>query len=169
MPQTLLAIAAMMLATFFAYQQQRSVMQTRLDMVRNEIETAATGVAVDRLDEIGVMSFDDVTKGGTEIASANLLTSSVTFVNDAPPIDDIDDFDNSVIQNFRVFAGDTLWFGVEANVQYASEAQTDQAVADPAQRTKYKMVTVKVYSLTIANVDTIALSQTFSCGTKCAW
>jgi hypothetical protein len=159
----------MMLATFFAYQQQRSVMQTRLDMVRNEVETAATGVAVDRLEEIGVMAFDDATKGGDEVASANFLTSAAAFVNDAPPIDDIDDFDNSIIQSFRVYAGDTLWFGVEADVQYANEVQTDQAVADPAQITKYKMVTVKVYSLSIANVDTVRLSQTFSCGSKCAW
>ena len=169
MPQTLLAIAAMMLATFFAFQQQRSVMQTRLDMIRNEFETAATGVAVDRLEEIGVMAYDDVTKGGDEVGSATLLTSAPTFLNDAPPIDDIDDFDNSVIQSYRVFAGDTMWFGVQADVQYANEAQTDQPVGDTVTRTKYKMVTVTVYSLSYANVDTIRLSQTFSCGSKCAW
>ncbi len=169
MPQTLLAIAAMMVATLFAFQQQRNVMQTRMQMIHSEIATAATGVAVDRLEEIGVMAFDEATKSGDKIYSSSSLTSMPTFTDDAPPIDDVDDFDGSLVERFRVYAADTLWYGVETTVRYASEAQPDDVVSDPNQRTKFKKATVKVYSLNYARVDTISLSQSFSCGSKCDW
>ena len=169
MPQTLLAICAVMLATFFAFQQQRSVLETRLEMVRNEVETAATGVAVDRLEEIGVMAFDEATKSGDKIFSSNSLTSRGVFTVDAPPVDDLDDFDGSYVERFRVYSGDTLWYGVETGIQYADEAQPDQAIADPFVKTKFKKATVRVYSLNTTKVDTISISQSYSCGSKCEW
>ena len=169
MPQTLLAICAVMLATFFAFQQQRSVLETRLEMVRNEVETAATGVAVDRLEEIGVMAFDEATKSGDKIFSSASLTSSAIFTVDAPPIDDLDDFDGSYVERFRVYSGDTLWYGVETGIEYADESQPDLAIADPFQKTKFKKATVTVYSLNVTKIDTLAVSQSYSCGSKCEW
>lgn len=169
MPQTLLALVAMMMASLFALNQQRGIMQTRLTMVRNEVATAATGVAVDRLEEVRTMAFDEATKGEDKIFSTSELTSKPTFTDDAPPIDDVDDFDASYVKRYRVWASDTLWYGVNTSVVYATEAQPDQPVADPNERTKFKKATVKVYSLNVANVDTITISQSFSCGSKCAW
>jgi len=159
----------MMVATLFAFQQQRNIMQTRLQMVRSEVATAATGVAVDRLEEIGAVAFDDATKSEDKVFSPAGLTSMPTFTDDAPPVDDIDDFNGSFVQRFRVYAGDTLWYGVETTVRYASEAQPDIVVLDPMLRTKFKKATVKVYSQNVARVDTISLSQSFSCGSMCDW
>ncbi|MEX0822342.1 MAG: hypothetical protein WD021_09375 [Rhodothermales bacterium] len=169
MPQTLLALAAMMMATLFALNQQRGVMQTQMSMIRNEIETAGTGVAVDRLEEVRAMAFDEATKGGDKIFASSELTSKPTFTDDAPPIDDIDDFDASYVERFRVWQSDTLWYGVETSVGYADEAAPDMLIADPNQRTKFKKATVTVYSLSVEFVDTIRISQSFSCGSKCAW
>lgn len=169
MPQTLLALVAMMMATLFALNQQRGIMQTRLTMVRNEVATAATGVAVDRLEEVRTMAFDEATKGEDKIFASSDLTSKPTFTDDAPPIDDVDDFDASYVQRFRVWTSDTLWYGVETSIVYATESQPDEPVADPNERTKFKKATVKVYSLNVENVDTITISQSFSCGSKCAW
>ncbi len=169
MPQTLLALGAVMVATFFSFQQQRSVLETRMQMIRNEVETAATAVAVDRLAEIGAMAYDDATKGDVRIFSSAALTSSATFTEDAPPVDDIDDFDGSSVTRHRVSSGDTLRYGVETTVEYADENVPDSPILDPTVRTKFKKATVKVYSLNVAYVDTIRLSQSYSCGSKCAW
>ncbi|MEX0747922.1 MAG: hypothetical protein WD275_07985 [Rhodothermales bacterium] len=169
MPQTLLAFCAVMLAAFFAFQQQRSVVDTRMKMVQNEVETAATGVAVDRLEEIGVMAYDEATKSGGKIFSSASLTAKGIFTVDAPPIDDVDDFDGSYVERFRVYSGDTLWYGVETGIQYADEAQPDQEIVDPFLKTKFKKATVRVYSLNVTEIDTISLSQSYSCGSKCDW
>lgn len=169
MPQTLLAIGAVMMATFFSFQQQRSLLETRMQMIRNEVETAATAVAVDRLAEIGAMAYDDATKGDDRIFSSTSLTARNTFTDDAPPIDDIDDFHGASVSRFRVTTGDTLWYGVESSISYANENAPDAAIVDPAIRTKFKKATVTVYSLNVAQIDTIRISQSFSCGSKCAW
>ena len=169
MPQTLLALVAMMTAALFALNQQRGIMETRLAMMHNEVASAGTGVAVDRLEEVRTMAFDEATKGGDDIAAAAALTSKTTFTDDAPPIDDIDDFDGSYVQRFRVWSGDTLWYGVQTKVDYALESQPDTPVSDPNVRTKFKMATVTVFSLNVAKTDTISISQSFACGSRCAW
>lgn len=169
MPQTLLALAAMMIATLFALNQQRGIMQTRMSVLRNEVQTAATGVAVDRLEEVRAMAFDEATKGEGKIFTSAGLTSKPTFTDDAPPIDDMDDFDGSYVERFRVWQQDTLWYGVETDVRYAEETAPETPIADPNQRTKFKKATVRVYSLNVERIDTITISQSFSCGSKCAW
>lgn len=168
MPQTLLALAAMMMATLFALNQQRGIMQTRMSMMENEVATAATGVAVDRLEEIRSMAFDDVVKGEDKAFSSSALTSKATFTDDAPPIDDIDDFDGAYVERFRVWQSDTLWFGVATVVRYADEDAPDTPVSDPNQHTKFKKATVTVSSLSTP-ADTISISQSYSCGSKCDW
>lgn len=169
MPQTMLALLAVMMAALFSLNQQRGIMQTRMNMMHNEVMSAGTGVAVDRLEEVRTMAFDEATKGEDKIFASAALTSKPTFTDDAPPIDDIDDFDGSYVERFRVWMSDTLWYGVETSVVYALETQPDAPVADINTRTKFKKATVKVYSLDIAKVDTITLSQSFSCGSKCEW
>lgn len=169
MPQTMLALLAVMMAALFSLNQQRGIMQTRMNMMQNEVMSAGTGVAVDRLEEVRTMAYDEETKGEDKIFASTALTSKPTFTDDAPPIDDIDDFDGSYVKRHRVWMSDTLWYGVETSVVYALETQPDAPVADVNTRTKFKKATVKVYSLDIAKVDTITLSQSFSCGSKCDW
>lgn len=158
----------MMIATLFAFQQQRNVMETRLQMVRNEVETAGTGVAVDRLEEIRIMAYDEATKGEDKLSTPNSLTFVAQFTSDSPA-DDMDDFDGSYVERFRTYAGDTLWYGVESTVRYADEIAPDNALGVAHQPTKFKKATVRVFSLNVAKTDTIAISQSYSCGSKCEW
>lgn len=169
MPQTLLALVAMMTAALFALNQQRGIMQTRMSMVRNEVASAGTGVAVDRLEEIRTMAYDEATKGGDDVSSASELTSKATFTDDAPPIDDVDDFDGSYVRRYRIWSADTLWFGVRTSIEYAEETSPDTPVADPSTRTKFKKATVTVFSLDVEYVDTMSIAQSFACGSRCAW
>lgn len=169
MPQTLLALVAVMMASLFAFQQQRYVLDMRMDMIRNEIATQATSVAVDRLEEIRAMSFDEATKGENNITSQSDLTLKDHFTDDAPPIDDVDDFDGATVQRFRVVGTDTLWFEVTTQVAYAQEADPDATISDVSVRTKFKKATVWVHSLNTSVTDTIAVAQSVACGSKCKW
>lgn len=162
MSQTLLAILALMLATMFAVQQQRHTGFTRLSMIRAEISTQSTGVAVDRLEEIGSMAFDEATVGGTAVSLAN-LTAGPPFQLDAPG-NDIDDFHGVSVDTFRVAGLDTLRFRVQSVVAYADPEDVGKVVTGP---TSMKKATVKVYSLDIAAPDTITLSQSYACGSWC--
>jgi hypothetical protein len=165
MSQTMLSILALVLATMFAVQQQRHTAHTKLSMIRGEIGTQTTGVAVDRLEEIGAMAFDEATVGDITLDSPDSLTSGSPFGLDAPG-NDIDDFDAVTLDTFRVAGNDTLRFRVVSRVRYANEADVAQEVGGP---TKVKKATVKVYNLNVAAPDTITLSQSYACGSRCAW
>jgi hypothetical protein len=168
MVQTLMTLMALMTAMLFIFNQQRHAMHAEMTMLRNEVMAQATTVAVDRLEEIGALAFDERTKGEVSLASTNDLTNAATFTADAPPIDDIDDFDGASVLQFRVAWHDTLWFRVETDVAYAQEANPGQAVVGTT-RTKFKKATVRVVSLSLALSDTIQLAQSFACGSKCNW
>ena len=161
----MLAILALMLATLFSVQQQRHGAFTKISMIRGEIGTQSTGVAVDRLEEIGSMAFDEATVGDVTLDTIDSLTVGAPFELDAPG-NDIDDFNGVSVDTFRVAGGDTLRFRVESRVRYASEANIGQEVAGP---TKVKKATVRAYSLDISAPDTITLSQSFACGSRCNW
>lgn len=165
MPQTMLAILAMALATLVSVNQLRNSARTRMNMIRHEISSQATGVAVDRLDEIASMEFDENTIGGTLLTSAAELTAGPPFAPDTPA-NDIDDFHAVTIDTFRVAGEHKLYFRVESAVTYADESNPNVPVAGP---TKMKKATVRVYSLTIPNPDTLRISQTFACGSSCTW
>jgi len=168
MGQTLLAILAIMVATMFTFSQQHIMLKTRMQMIDSEISLQATSVAVDRLEEIGAMAYDETTKGGSEISSSSDLTLKADFTDDAP-IDDIDDFDGASITHFRLFGADTLWFNVESEIFYASESDLSQEIFNPSIRTKFKNAMVSVYSLDVSNPDTVRLSQSYGCGSNCNW
>lgn len=161
----MLAIMAMMLTTLFALQQHRHVVQTQLNMVRTEVSTQATGVATDRLEEVGSRAFDEQTKGGTAVTAAASLTALANFTGDAPN-DDIDDFHGASVTRLRMGDADTLRYQVQTVVGYANAANLDQVSLIP---TKFKKVTVRVWSLDLALSDTITLSQTYACGSLCNW
>lgn len=169
MVQTLFTLAALLATMLFVFNQQRNIRHAEATMVRNEIVSQATAVAVDRLEEIGAMAFDEATKGDTRLTQAAALTSATVFTADAPPIDDIDDFDGAHVRHFRVAWKDTLWFDVHTEVVYAQESDPGEAVSGSSIRTKYKKATVHVISTDPLVADTITLSQSFSCGSKCDW
>lgn len=58
MPQTLLALLALSLASFLSFNQQRLTSRSHQTMVSSELELAATGLASEVIEMIGARSFD---------------------------------------------------------------------------------------------------------------
>ncbi len=174
MPQTILALLAMMLATLFAMQQQRQALHARAQVVRNSIALHATGVLENRLGEIGAMAFDEATTAGEGANSVGELEPIGDFGSEEGQPDDIDDFhqmpgikDSLVIHRRGPGGGlvaQKLWFKVEIDVTYTDEE--GHPVGGP---TEYKEATVRVYSLDIPRPDTAELSRLYACGSKCTW
>jgi hypothetical protein len=168
MPQTMMALLAMMLATLFAYNQQQRAAQTKFNMIRDEVVTQATIVAQDRLEEIGAMAFDEATVGANKVATAAELTGLAFFTEDAQG-NDIDDFHQVVVDTVRSSNLGKLRFRVASTVTYADPNNPDVAVTGPS---KAKKATVRVTSLDIAEImasDEIILSQTYTCGSRCGF
>lgn len=178
MGQTLYAIIAMMIVSLFATQQQRHALKTQLAMIDNEIETIASGVAVERLEAVGSLAFDQNTTGGQVVTDDSQLTPPSGFGSGDgkdQPNDDMDDFHDSTQPLFRVISGDTLSFATSVTVDYVEESDLEQPVA---YRTKFKLVTVTVspvfedgrfYAMPGLFEKEITLSQTYSCKSACQW
>lgn len=178
MPQTMLALLALVVAGTFVLNQQRHSIENRIEMIRSEIATQATSVAVDRLEEIGSYAFDEAIglNGDKKLLTPLQLTPMMLvggtweFTNDTP-LNDIDDFHLAQADTFRFSGPDTLHFRLESYISYALDSDVDAPVTVP---TKVKQATVRVWSLDLQpdmNIapDTIVLSQSFTCGSRCAW
>ncbi len=178
MPQTMLAVLAMVVTTLFSFNQHRNVLGTRLNMVREDMAIRSTGVAVDLLEEIGSMSFDEATRDKT-ISSSSELTSvqrldihNMNLENlgegsvESGGANDIDDFNGAIIERHRELKGNDIGFRAESVVSYIDPIDNTSEVDYP---TKLKKVTIKVYSTNIARPDTIYLTQLYACGSRCGW
>lgn len=167
MPQTILAVLAMMVAIFIANQQNRGVLQSQLSRIRGDIAVHATSVAEDMLSEIGAKAFDENTVGESTVEGPSGLTSESKFGpnQEAGGRNDIDDFHGQVLKRTRTIDADSLSFQVEVKISYADEDDTEEEVAGP---TRIKKANLRVYSLDVSKPDTIRVSQSFSCGGKCA-
>jgi len=64
MQQTILALLALMIASLFSYNQDRSLLRLREAMVDTEMEVMASGVAIQVMEYIGRKAFDDKTTNG---------------------------------------------------------------------------------------------------------
>ncbi len=179
MPQTMLAVLSMVVTTLFAFNQHRNVLNTRLNMVKEDMAIRSTGVAVDVLEEIGSMSFDEATRDGAVTSSGGLTSVyQTTFEHmsqyeestqenmESGGANDIDDFNGAIMERTRTLNEKTLGFRAEAIVSYVDPIDSSTEVNYP---TKLKKVTIKVFSKNIARPDTIYLSQIFSCGSRCSW
>lgn len=162
MPQTILAILALMLATLFAHQQQRGYVRTQMNMVRNELALQGTGVAEEVLGEIGGTAFDEATIDGT--AEEGELTDLSDFGPEANP--DIDDFHGQTLERTRTFRGNTLRFEVQVEVTYVDE---DDLETESLSETKAKRATVTVYSKDIGQPVRIRVSRSYTCRSECNW
>jgi hypothetical protein len=172
----MLAVLSMVVTTLFAFNQHRNVLSTRLNMVREDMAIRSTGVAVDVLEEIGSMAFDEATRDNVVASSSELTslhlagefgdTQTVNPSLESGGINDIDDFNGSSLDRYRELNGQNLGFRAQAAVSYVDPSDNTTEVSYP---TKLKKVTIKVYSTTIAHPDTIYLSQLYACGSRCSW
>lgn len=167
MPQTMIAILSMMVASLFAYNQHRSALSMRLEMINQDMELRSTNVAVDLMEEIGSMAFDDATKDGpiTTVSDLTFRTNGEQSDSEAGGADDIDDYDGATIERTREREGYTLRFTADAEVDYV----TDSGYSTAGTPSKLKKVTLSVVSQDISFADTVRISQIFSCGARCDW
>ncbi len=161
MPQTLLALLAMILTSLLAFNQQQSVRNNYTHMVGNEIEMAASGALMTVLEFIGSRSFDERTTPAA-IEAAQTLPADSTHFSAAhrfgsydrgasgcdlmapyrtPDCDDIDDVDGLTGQTISVTlsTGLTLDFAVSVEVDYVGLDDMDRPITTP---TFYKRVVV---------------------------
>lgn len=133
MQQTILALLALMIATLFSYNQERSMLHMRETMIDTEMEVMASGVALQVMEYIGRKAFDDQTTDGERVATAAELTSASGFgvsgkcdvvapiqtVSPYSDCDDLDDYDHMALERVPfVLKTDTVYFDVTAEVKY---------------------------------------------------
>ncbi len=75
MPQTMLAILAMMLFSMFAVEQQQKVYLAQQTMIRQTVSIMLNGAAVERLEEIGSKGYDQTVVDNETLSSSAELSS----------------------------------------------------------------------------------------------
>lgn len=168
MPQTLLALFALACATYYTTTRQRTIVEDQIRLVENEVELIGASVAVDRLEEISGMNFDQNTVGDVRLTAASALTPVNGLGKIGEPADnnDIDDFHAAADTLVRIAGGSTLRFRVYTTVAYGLEASPETASTTP---TKVKTVTATVQSLDVKVPGTVMLRRSFTCGAECSW
>lgn len=180
MPQTLLALLALAVATLFATQQQRYAVNSHLTQMRGELAVQSTAVAEDVLNMIGSMAFDEATvdQDAAPLTLSYQLTNVADFGPGEGQPNDIDDFHESISDEYKVrtiqrvdpetgaTVSNTLYFDVDVKVTYADENDLD---TPQTAKSKVKKVVVTVFSKDISHPDTVQLARSFVCGSKCDW
>ena len=78
MPQTMLAILAMMLFSLFAVEQQQKVYLAQHTMIRQTVLVMLNGASVERLEEIGSKGYDQTVVDNEILSSPAELSSPDT-------------------------------------------------------------------------------------------
>lgn len=169
MPQSMVAVLALMLFSLFAVQQQQRVYVTQNNMIRQAISSMLNGAAVERLEEIAATAYDQKVSDNETLTSSSELSDSDTFGpgNDAIAEDDVDDFHTATDTLYRAIGTDSLGFVVYSEIQYASESNPEQPATTG--HTKYKLVAVTARSLTLPDLPEVRVHQSVSCGSACQW
>ncbi len=98
MSETMLALVALLITSFFVFSQQRGLVESERELASVELEVLAHAVGSEVMEQIAAKPFDDATIGiNPQSASLSDLTLSVNFGDglDCPDVcDDIDDFNN---------------------------------------------------------------------------
>jgi hypothetical protein len=162
MPQTLLALFALMLTSTFALQQSRHTLHTEMNMVRQEATTQARGVASEVFAEVANLAFDEVTHTAEGTVSVTDLTPEPfeegKLFSDATDVDDVHRMvphlvTRTVARPDGTFS--TLTFAVTATVDYAViQSEGGEEVMAPTAdnaRTYTKLVTLHVRCLDLDN------------------
>ena len=96
MSETLLALLALLITTFFVFTQQRGLVEAERELASVELQVLAHAVGSEVMEQIAAKPFDAATIGiNPQDASLSDLTPSTAFGNglDCPGVcDDIDDF-----------------------------------------------------------------------------
>ena len=166
MPQTLLALFALVLASFLTFNQQRLTLRSHHNMVTDEIELAAAGLASEVIAFIDGRSFDESTtpsaigdeNGLTPETPSDFLLSSTFGGGDdgddgcnlvrpslTPDCDDVDDVHSPEWRSVAIelAAGRSLDFLVRTQVYYVS---TPESMVEASAPTRHKRILVDIRS-----------------------
>lgn len=130
MPQTLLALGALVLVMLFSFNHQRATIRNTQDMVSTELEIMAHARGKEVMQLIGSKPFDSRIADGTVSRHAadsdkNKLThpSSFGYNNSFDDCEDIDDFNRMRPDTiyFEVQGGSGFEFTVNAEVNYIND------------------------------------------------
>lgn len=98
MTETMLALVALMVVVFFAFTQQRGIVQAQQEIASVELEVLASAVGSEMMQLIATQDFDDATIGvdlQTVLLSDLTIASQFGDTLSCPAVcDDIDDFNN---------------------------------------------------------------------------
>ncbi|WP_456424711.1 hypothetical protein [Rhodocaloribacter sp.] len=130
MSQTLLALVALLITMQISLVNQRSILNARVTMVDNELETIATGAALDILDYIGTKPFDEATATGFVSDAEDLTPLPFPTGGTYEEAEDIDDFNG--IQTYVYDTDiDDISFSAEIEVRYVDEDDITQVSVTP--------------------------------------
>ena len=175
MPQTVLALLGIVLASVLMLNQSRSGIWTERQTESAEIQALASEIAMARLAVLETMPYDQAVVGGTASAPNDLtLLVGTTFTPsgaDAPG-DDLDDANGeSAETTHQVRQGDSggtpggVRMRTSVGVIYVEESD---GVTPSGDRTRFKRATVTVEPVDGA-AEPVVLTQLFSCGSFCTW
>lgn len=155
MRQTMIGLFALMTAMLISLNVQRASLSAKLDVIDNEMETLAGGVALEVLDVIGSKAFDEATKDGQTVTDPDDLTPSPFTPGQAyDAADDLDDFHHMQTLTLNEFDFD---FSVDVEVFYVDEDDPEQPASS---QTFAKRVEITVDNENLRNA--VRLSHVFA-------
>lgn len=170
MPQTLLALLAIVLASFLALSQARSGQNTARRLEAADVQMLAADAALEHLAVLEQRPFDEGVKSAYISSIAGLtpvVNGAFVRIGGDPPGDDLDDAHNTSVTTARVVRSGQAGVQIrtDVTVAYVSEADGTTASLVP---TRFKRVTITARALD-ASADPVVLTQLFACGSFCTW
>ena len=146
MPQTILALAAVLVFSLFALSQHRSEASTEQRAIGSEIEIAATNVARQQLVALSALSFDEniALDPNAELREAGSIYSPSLGFDAGESLtiyDDLDDLHGQQLAVSADYKGVTLSFLVDVAIRYVDPDAPTLTSASPSAA---KEVTVTV-------------------------
>lgn len=169
MPQSLLVLLGLVLASVLVISQVRSGHRTETSLEHVTIQTAATIAAAERLTFLESLPFDEGAKAGvaTSVSALTPVVDGLFVRVGSPdvPNDDLDDFHGRVIVGAAALAEGAALHPLTTaiTVRYVRETNLSETSAVP---TRFKEATVTV---TTPGAPPVRLTQLYSCAGHCAW
>lgn len=130
MQQTLLALLALMVASFLSFSQMQALVRSERTMVRTELEEMATGIAMQSMEVVRARAYDDATVGvppDSAVSTSDFTTGPFAGGKDCMPFgggdvcDSIEDFHDMVPATVPfTTTNDSIDFKVEIEVRYVN-------------------------------------------------
>ncbi len=118
MRQTLMALLGLMIAMLLSLNVQRASLSAKIQVIDNEMETIAGGVALEVLDYVGSKPFDAATALGEVENESELTALPFSTGMSYEEADDIDDFHQIDTHSLSAFEFD---FDIDISVAYVDE------------------------------------------------